>query len=92
MGIARVVAIVSFLSYALLAAAAPRRANHGHNPHAFQDYEDECGPYVGAQKCDGTGFDTCVPGGEWVYQDCAPGTTCVQGWGAAEWHIWCLVV
>jgi hypothetical protein len=92
MGIARVMAIVSFLSYILLAAAAPRHASH-HNVHVFEDYEDLCGPYytVGRQKCHDTGFDTCVPGGEWVYQDCAPGTACVEGFGAAKWHIWCLV-
>jgi hypothetical protein len=99
MGIARIVTIVSLLSVALFAAAAPshgtgpsRYGPSGHrNVHVFDDYEDEDPPFIGAQKCHGTGFDTYVPGGEWVYQDCAPGTTCIEGFGAAKWHIWCIV-
>jgi hypothetical protein len=80
----RVFTVASILAYALVAAAAPRH----HRMTTFDGDDTEC-PFVGAQQCDGTGFDTCTPGGEWVYQDCAPGTICQQGWGAAKWHIWC---
>jgi hypothetical protein len=87
MGIARIIAIATVFACGVLASTVPR---HGRMSYFAPLEEDTC-PFPGAQQCDGTGFGTCTPSGEWVYQDCAPGTICVQGWGAAKWHIWCVV-
>jgi hypothetical protein len=82
----RITILFAFIAASVtLVAAAP----HENRFKSYDDDEPPCQP--GWQRCDGTGFETCVPGGEWVYQDCAPGTSCVQGWGGAQHHIWCIV-
>jgi len=86
LAVAVLLAAASFTQTGAASAAAPVRM--APSPRVAAD--DESCPFVGAQRVDGTGFDTCVPGGEWVYQDCAPGTVSVQGWGAAKYHIWCV--
>ena len=86
MFIVRLTLLFAFLATLVsLVTAAP----HTYKFITYDDDDDQCDP--GWQRCRGTGFDTCVPGGDWVYQDCAPGTVCYQGWGAAKHHIWCLV-
>jgi hypothetical protein len=83
---AALLAAASLTQTGVASAAAPA---HVASTRIMAD--DESCPFVGAQRVDGTGFDTCVPGGQWVYQDCAPGTVSVQGFGAAKYHIWCIV-
>lgn len=36
-----------------------------HRNHHIISFEDKCTP--GWERCDGAGFDTYVPGGEWEY-------------------------
>lgn len=84
--VATLLAAASFTQTGAATAAAPVHTATQRNVS-----DDEGCPFPGAQQKNGTGFDTCVPGGEWVYQDCPPGTASVQGWGAAKWHIWCIV-
>ena len=86
LAIAALLAAASFTQTGAASAAAPVHAAS----HRIVADDEEC-PFTGAQRVDGTGFDTCTPGGQWVYQDCAPGTVSVQGFGAAKWHIWCIV-
>ena len=84
-----IAALLAAASFAQTGAASAAPA-HAAASHRIAADDEGCSP-VGAQQVDGTGFDTCVPGGEWVYQDCAPGTVSVQGWGAAKYRIWCIV-
>jgi hypothetical protein len=77
-------AIIASLLAAVVAVSAA--------PTPFDDFDDsafKC--VVGHQRCLGkTHFLTCVPpGNKVVKQQCAHGTVCYQGWGAAKYKIWC---
>ncbi|WP_329065461.1 hypothetical protein [Streptomyces sp. NBC_01429] len=88
LAVSALLAAASFAHLGTASAAAPVDLA---SQRIAAEESEECGPFVGAQRVNGTGFDTCVPGGEWVYQDCAPGTVSVQGFGAARYRIWCII-